>query len=322
MKRLDKGRVVAGVRRVVVEPQRGTAFTLIELLVVIAIIAILAALLLSALNRAKEHAYTTVCKSNLHQWGVALNLYLGDHQAYPDPSWELMASAGYVGQDYPRPSHFYTYENLGIQVPVPVNSVYHCPAYDRLPGYYDEVAPLGGAYAYNINGAGWLSAIGAAEPVTLSGLGLAGHAVPFMYNALGYWQGGHYVRSGVGPPPIREAEVVHPANMIAMADATLVWQLGATLADGTIMHPPWIGGFPYLLLNPIPPGRGTQSAIGLGSGIYQRRHGGRFNVLFCDGHVETLKVSDLFTTRSDAVLARWNNDGQPHRDLALAPGQW
>jgi len=51
------------------------AFTLIELLVVISIIALLLSILVPALGVAKKQAQNVVCKSNLHQWGMAWKIY-------------------------------------------------------------------------------------------------------------------------------------------------------------------------------------------------------------------------------------------------------
>jgi len=62
--------------------KKNKAFTLIELLVVIAIVAILAALLLPALQSAKERDRVATCLSHMRQLAQAVHMYLTDFEGH------------------------------------------------------------------------------------------------------------------------------------------------------------------------------------------------------------------------------------------------
>jgi prepilin-type processing-associated H-X9-DG protein/prepilin-type N-terminal cleavage/methylation domain-containing protein len=100
--------------------------------------------------------------------------------------------------------------------------------------------------------------------------------------------GGHTLKTpaGISTSPISETEVVQPSEMMAIGE-------------------PFNGGLFFL----------RQDLTHLEQRYKaSSRHQGRANVLFCDGHVETLTLKFLFEDISDAALVRWNRDHLPHRD--------
>src|SRR3954463_11252194 len=68
--------------RAIMNRTKYNGFTLVELLVVIGIIGLLVAILLPALNKARDTAQTLACLSNCRQLGNAFQMYANEHKGY------------------------------------------------------------------------------------------------------------------------------------------------------------------------------------------------------------------------------------------------
>jgi prepilin-type processing-associated H-X9-DG protein/prepilin-type N-terminal cleavage/methylation domain-containing protein len=265
-------------------------FTLVELLVVIAIIAILAGMLLPVLSRGKRAAHLTRCKSNLRQQGIAMQLHITDTGAFPmaqGPEFIPEFESPKWGTELWHKNFWYIQLNAQMRSTKPGepaalfahNNVFRCPADPIMRFGPPESHQL--SFGYNEHGI--MNFVGDATDEGTLGLG---------YDVVG---------NGGQTRAVREGSVKAPADMIAIADNFQATTDGRVSA--TVDH--IARDLPYPALPKGQHDFGTERA--------RQRHDGRLNVLFCDGHVETIKFEPLFFDRSDAALRRWNRDNEPHR---------
>jgi prepilin-type N-terminal cleavage/methylation domain-containing protein len=151
------------------------AFTLVELLVVISIIAILASLLLPALARTKESGRGAACISNLHQIGIALQLYLQDNNNRL-PTMEDQPLT--VKNEPSRPDLVLSNELGNVRV-------LWCPS-DKLPSTNPKIYPDRGATFFEQTGSSysWNFLLNGqdANHLKVMGMNFDPHQIPLMFD--------------------------------------------------------------------------------------------------------------------------------------------
>jgi len=217
------------------------AFTLTELLVVIVIIALLAALLLPALAGAKTVANRTKCRSNLKQWGLAMQMYVDENES-------LMPRESYgQGVKLNRWSH--------INNPIS-GDVW----YNALPPY----ASVSTASNYFLFRSAFYEEGSLFQCPTARTIGFEWDIVARFSIAMN----SKLIKSGL---PVN-------INDLCQEDSTVMF------LDGRL-H-----GEPMATPNMNPENLGQPSADAQRFSI---RHGGRGNILFWDGHSESLRGLDV-----------------------------
>ena len=252
------------------KPAQSTAFTLIELLVVIAIIGILAAMLLPALNSARDRGKTAVCVANLKQIGIAITMYADDNSDYYPPGYVASVSdwplsiASYVSKSQA------TYASVGT---IGSSHIFLCPNV-RTPGG-DATRTCYSAHPY-LFGATTFPACTPSTP--------AGHC----FNV-----------------PKRQASQSHPSELVLLADGVMGAPYGAPLTNydaqalfdkaTAAQYYPGESGAPTALSDPVSAANYSTADNSSYIGRICFRHNGRkvANFLFCDGHVESLQAGQL-----------------------------
>lgn len=238
-----------------------TTFSLIELIIAVTIIAILAALLLPALQRAKDAAYSRICSSQLKQIGIANAQYMGDNDSYFVPFSGLGKENAGSGNAQRRKSYIHLLARYLGGNPTEDDmmtyqySTVNAPAYRRLMGKVWHCPKCVRRHMANAPGVGSCYA--------MSGWNGKDSENGFVYNAgVGWW----------GFPYLARKSSEVRKNAIFLSDD------GGSQDD----H--------YNMLMPHMTIRSSQMS-NLPSLINEMHTGTRWNYLFSDGHIQSMHPS-------------------------------
>jgi prepilin-type N-terminal cleavage/methylation domain-containing protein len=125
-------------------PSARVGFTLVELLVVIAIIGVLVALLLPAVQSAREAARRMQCGSHIRQLGLALHNYHEVHRAFPPGAFRGVCGykIGWVGRIFPFLEEGARYNSIADVITVAMPWRFDTPPHNGTSPIYTSSIPV------------------------------------------------------------------------------------------------------------------------------------------------------------------------------------
>ena len=249
--------------------QNKQTFTLIELLIVISIIAILAAMLLPALNKARETAKRISCVNMEKQYGIVFQSYTDDYKGWymfkPDSTPNNLNMKTGQWSDLLDELGYTSYKTVKVGSGFPRLHQLRCPSYQPLTAGIHQTGR--DSQSYNINANAYYC-----------GGGLGGTTAQYL--------------------GCNVSEIKHPSAFATLAERS--WLTARSVHN-------YLKSYEDLTIKAIPPTGAEDGGIK----IRLDAHGNASNLLFADGHVNSVQYKDvrgamfMIDPSKDPVVAKW-----------------